>query len=210
MRKATRIAATAFGLMAGIAGLEHGYFEILQGNIRPLSWMFASMGYPCVPEKIWHACEPAMTLLPTFLTAGILTVIISLLTFIWSASFVQRKNGGMVLIFLSVVLLLSGGGFFPPLFGIIGGAAGIQINKPFTGKPTNRTLDFAAKLWPWPLVIFIVWVLGQYPVGYFFNEFLQSMMGFSLLVMVVLLPLSIYAGSAHDLQSEMAVSTTRS
>ena len=44
MRKATRITAASFGFIAGIAGLEHGYFEILQGNIRPPSIMFASMG----------------------------------------------------------------------------------------------------------------------------------------------------------------------
>ena len=40
MRKATRIVAASFGVLAGIAGLEHGYFEILQGNTNPLSLMF--------------------------------------------------------------------------------------------------------------------------------------------------------------------------
>ena len=56
MRKATKTVATWFGILAGAAGLEHGYFEILQGNMRPTSLMFASMGPPCVPEKIWNAC----------------------------------------------------------------------------------------------------------------------------------------------------------
>jgi hypothetical protein len=63
-KKATRIVAAGFGVMAGIAGLEHGLFEILQGNTKPTSWMFPSMGSACVPERIWPACEPAMTLLP--------------------------------------------------------------------------------------------------------------------------------------------------
>ena len=201
MRKATHIVATSFGFMAGIAGLEHGYFEILQGNIRPLNWMFASMGSPCAPERIWHACEPAMTILPNLLSAGILTVILGVLIMIWSAGLVQRNNGGGILILLSIILLLFGGGFFPPLFGIIGGIAGTQINNSSVGKSTGGTLGFAAKLWPWPLVIFIVWVLGQYPVGYFFNDFLKSIMGFSLLLMVVMLPLSVYTGYAHDIAS---------
>jgi hypothetical protein len=59
MRKATRIIAASFGFVAGFGGLEHGYFEILQGNARPDSIMIASMGAPCVPEEIWNACEPA-------------------------------------------------------------------------------------------------------------------------------------------------------
>jgi hypothetical protein len=198
MRKATRIVATSFGIIAGIAGLEHGYFEIVQGNTRPISLMFASMGPPCVPEEIWNACEPAMTILPTFLVTGILAVILGLLILIWSAAFVQRKNGGIVLILLSVALLLLGGGIFPPLIGLIGGAAAIQINKPLAGKSTGSILRFAAKLWPWPLVIFTVWILGQFPVGYFFNDFLQSIMGFGLLLILIMLPLSVYTGYAHD------------
>jgi len=203
MRRATRIVATSFGLIAGIAGLGHGYFEVLQGNARPVSLMFASIGSPCVPEKIWHGCEPAMTLLPNFLITGLLTVILGLLTLIWSASFVQRKNGGSILILLSVIMLLFGGGFFPPLFGVVGGVAGTQVDKTLVGKSIGSILHFAAKLWPWPLVIFIVWVFGQYLVGYFFNDFLRSIIGLSLLLMVVLLPLSVYVGYAYDAQNEV-------
>jgi hypothetical protein len=201
MRKASKTVATWFGIVAGIAGLEHGYFEILQGNTRPASLMFASMGPPCVPEQIWNACEPAMTILPNFLVTGLLSVILGLAIMAWSASFVQRKNGGIVLILLSVAFLLFGGGFFPPLIGLVGGAAGTQINEPLTGKPGSIT-RLAAKLWPWPLVIFMVWVWGQFPVGYFFNDFLKSIMGLGLLLILVSLPLSVYTGYAHDAVSQ--------
>ena len=34
MRRATKIIAASFGLFAGFGGLEHGFFEILQGNAR--------------------------------------------------------------------------------------------------------------------------------------------------------------------------------
>jgi hypothetical protein len=198
MRKATRIVAAIFGFLAGIAGLGHGATEILQGNIRPASFMFASIGAPCLPEKVWHACEPAMTLLPNLLVAGILTVILGLLIMVWSAAFVQRRNGGGLLILLSVVLLLVGGGFFPPLIGIVGGVAGIKITKPLANQSAGSLLHFTAKLWPWPLVIFVVWILGQYLVGYFFNDFLKSIMGLALLLIVVLLPFSVFTGYAHD------------
>jgi hypothetical protein len=51
MRKVTRIIAASFGLFAGFGGLEQGYFETLQGNVRPGSILIASMGPPCVPDK---------------------------------------------------------------------------------------------------------------------------------------------------------------
>lgn len=197
MRKATRIVAASMGIAAGIAGLEHGYFEILQGNTRPDGLMIVSMGPPCVPEEIWNACEPAMTILPNFLITGILSVILGLLILVWSAGFVQRKHGGLVLILLSVALLLFGGGLFPPLIGIIAGAAGTQINRPLVGEPGSIT-RLAAKLWPRPLVLLIVWLLGQFPVGYFFNDFLKSIMVFGLLLILTMLPLSVYCGYAHD------------
>lgn len=199
MRKASKSVASWFGVIAGIAGLEHGYFEILQGNTRPLSLMFASMGPPCDPGKVWNGCEPAMTILPNFLITGILTILLSLLVLIWSVAFIQSKQGGLGLILLSIVLLLFGGGIFPPLIGLVGGSVGMQINKPLPQKPVGAFLRFAGKLWPWPLVIFLVWILGQFPVGYFFNDFLKSIIGFGLLLILVMLPLSAYAAYARDL-----------
>jgi len=198
MRKATRIVASTLGILAGIAGLEHGYFEILQGNTRPLTLMFPSMGSPCIPEKVWHACEPAMTILPTFLVTGILAVLLSLLVLVWSAAFVQRKYGGSLLIVFSVILLLFGGGFFPPLIGIVGGIAGIKINQPLPGKPAGKFIRFVAALWPWPLVILVAWLLGQYPIGFINNDFLKSIIGLGLLLIVVMLPLSAYTAYAKD------------
>src|SRR5574342_868342 len=133
MRKATKSVATWFGITAGVGGLEHGYFEILQGSTKPQGLMIASMGPPCVPEEIWNTCEPAMTVIPNFLITGILSVILGLLILVWSAGIVSRKNGGMVLLLLSVASLLFGGGIFPPLIGIVGGAAGVKINKTVAG-----------------------------------------------------------------------------
>jgi hypothetical protein len=197
MRKATKTVAMWLGMSAGLAGLEHGYFETLQGSTRPASLMFASWGPPCVPEKIWHACEPAMSILPNFLITGLLAMLLSLAIMVWSAGFIQRKHGGLVLILLSIALLLFGGGFFPPIIGLVGGVAGMQIHKPITGQPGSLT-RFAAKLWPWPLVIFLVWAFGQFLVGYFFNDFLTSLMGLSLLLILTSLLLSVYVGYAHD------------
>jgi hypothetical protein len=201
MRKATRTVATWFGVAAGTAGIEHGYFEILQGNTKLQSLMIASIGPPCVPEKAWNACEPAMTIIPNFLLTGILAVVIGLLVLIWSAAFVGRKNGGTVLILLSVALLLFGGGLFPSLIGIVGGVAGMKINKSIKEEQVKGLVRSAARLWPWPLVIFMVWIVGQWPAGYFFNDFMQKAMYFGLFLIFATLPLSVYTAYAHDVQT---------
>jgi len=197
MRKATKAVATCLGVAAGIAGLEHGYYEILQGSTRPDGIMIVSMGSPCVPEEIWNSCEPAMTIIPNFLHTGILAILVGFTMIIWSVGFVQRKHGGLVLILLSIALLLFGGGLFPPLIGLIGGTAGTKINKPINRVPGNFP-HLAAKLWPWPLVVLMTWLLGQFVVGYFFNEFLMGVMWWGLLLILTMLPLSVYTGYAHD------------
>ena len=197
MRKATRVDASLFGLFAGFGGPEHGYFEILQGNVRPDSLIIAAIGPPCEPEKVWNLCEPAMTVIPSFLVTGILATVIGLITMIWAAAFVQRKNGGIVLILLSIALLLVGGGLFPPVIGIIAGVIGTRINAPLTRQP-GSVLRFFAKLWPWPLVAFFVWVFGQFLVGHYFNEFLQKSGFLSPLLIIGLFVLSILTGYAYD------------
>ena len=198
MRKATKTVARWFGVVAGIAGMMHGYYETLQGNTRPDGVVIPSIGPPCVAEEAWNACEPAMTLLPNFLITGILAIVIGLAVLIWSVGFVQRKHGGLVLILLNIVLLLFGGGFFPPLIGIIAGIAGLNIHKPLPNKEPSVLLRLAARLWPWPLVIFLVWIWGQIPVGYLFNDFMQSIMGFGVILILAMLPLSVYSAYGRD------------
>ena len=198
MRKATLRVATWFGVVAGIAGMMHGYYEILQGNTRPTGIVIPSIGPPCVAEEAWNACEPAMTVVPNFLVTGLLAVIFGLAVLIWSGWFIKSKNGGMVLIGLSVALLVFGGGFFPPLIGVIGGIAGLSIHKPIPDKAPGAVLRFAARLWPWPLVIFLVWVWGQILIGYLFNDFMQGIMIYGVALILLMLPLSVYSAYGSD------------
>jgi len=128
---------------------------------------------------------------------GIVTIFLGLAIMLWSAAFIHRKHGGLILIILSIVFLLLGGGFFPPLIGIIAGAAGTQINKPLSGNPGAIT-RYASKLGYLPLIILLIWLLGQFPVGYWFNDFLQSIMGLGLLLILTMLPLSVYTAYARD------------
>lgn len=201
MRKATRIVAAGLGVFAGIGGPEHGYFEILRGNVKPESIVFASMGPPCQPEEVWHACEPAMSIIPNYLVTGILAVIVGIITMVWAAAFVHRKRGGLVLILLSIALLLVGGGLFPPLIGVIAGLIGTRINAPVTRQPTRLT-SFLARLWPWSMIVFYVWMFGQFIFGYFFNEFILNSGYFFPLLILGLMALTIASAMAQDVQRE--------
>ncbi len=203
MRKATRISATVLGLTAGGAGIEHGIFEILQGNTRPEGLMISSIGPPCVPELSWNQCEPAMTIIPNFLITGILAVILGFVVLAWSAFFVHRRHGGLALILLCIPLLLFGGGIFPPLIGVVAGALGTRIHKPL--RPEKSRLSDGlrralAALWPWTLILYVVWILGQWVIGHFWNDWLLAN-GYLILVMVLgtllLTPTTAYA---YDLQ----------
>lgn len=200
MRKATRIVASALGMFAGFGGPEHGVFEMLQGHIRPDGLFIAAMAPPCNPEEVWNLCEPAMTVVPSFLVTGILATVLGLITMIWAAAFVQRKRGAVVLILLSIALLLFGGGLFPPVIGIIAGAVGGRINAPLTRQPT-RVSRFLARLWPWALVSFFAWAFGQFLIGHYFNEFLQASGFLSPLLILGLLVLSILAARASDVEA---------
>ena len=203
MRKAARISATALGLTGGLAGIEHGVFEMLQGNARPQGLMIASMGPPCVPELAWNQCEPAMTIIPSFAITGILAILLGIMVTVWSAFFVQKKHGGLVLILLSIPLLLFGGGIFPPLIAIIAGAIGTRINKPLNpegSRLSGELLRALALLWPWSLALYVLWVLGQWVIGYLFNDWLLAN-GYLIIFMVLgTLILTVITTYAHDLQ----------
>jgi hypothetical protein len=204
MRRATRIVASSLGVFAGIGGPEHGIFEIMRGNVRPESVMIASMRPPCNPEQVWHACEPAMTVIPNFLVTGILATIVGVITMVWAAFFTRRRRGGLVLILLSVALLLVGGGLMPPAIGIIGGVVGTRVNAPVKREATQVS-RFLAKLWPWALVAFFTWMLAQFAVGHFFNAFLMRT-GYAIPLLIVgLMVLSIVSAFAHDREHKQAV-----
>jgi hypothetical protein len=190
------------GLTAGVAGIEHGVFEVLQGNTRPEGLMIASIGPPCVPELSWNQCEPAMTVVPSFLVTGILAIILGLIVTLWSAFFIDRRRGGLVLILLCIPLLLFGGGIFPPVIGAIAGALGTRIYKPLNPEGSRLSgglLRFLAVLWPWALGLYVAWVLGQWVIGYFFNDWLLAN-GYLIIVMVLgSLLLTVIASYARDL-----------
>jgi hypothetical protein len=147
-----------------------------------------------------------MTVIPSFLVTGILAIVFGLIVLVWSTFFVQKKRGGLVLILLCIPLLLFGGGIFPPLIGVIAGALGTRIHKPLNvegSRLSGGLLRFLAVLWPWVLAVYVLWVLGQWVIGHFFNDWLLAN-GYLIIVMVLgSLLLTVPTAYARDLHGAM-------
>jgi hypothetical protein len=103
--------------MIGLGGMAHGIFEILQGN-KPTLDILDRIG--------------AFTLLPTYLLAGITTVLVSLSVIIWTIWFIDKKNGPFIFLLLSILLFFTGGGVAIIAGYMLTWAVASRINKPLT------------------------------------------------------------------------------
>ena len=153
MNHTTRIIVATVGAFLGIAGLDHGIFEILQGNTPTNGLIIQAIG----PEQRLWGTEEAFTIVPNFLMTGILAVIVSLAIIVWSIGFVHRKHGATVLGLLFIALFLVGGGIAAQImFAPFTWAAATRIHRPLTGwrkvlpEGIRRGL---ATIWPATLII---------------------------------------------------------
>ena len=207
MRNATRVMVSTMGTIMGLAGIEHGIGEILQGNVAPSGVMILS--WPGSAFFRIVAGEPAMTIVPNLLVTGILAILFSLIFLLWATMFVQRKNGGLVLILLSIIMLLVGGGIFPPIIGIIIGILGTRINAPLTWWRSHLSVDlrhFLGKVWPWSFVVCLIGWLLLFPginiFGYFFGVNNPTLTVILIFFALGSLLLTIFTGFARDSQTQ--------
>ena len=161
MNRATKTIVSTIGVVLGISGLDHGIFEILQGNQPTNSLIINAIG----PDHImWeHGGESAFTILPTFLLTGIFAILTGIAMIIWSVWFIDQKQGPIVFFSLNLLLFLFGGGIAAPI--LIYPPAGIAaffIHKPLNGWKKvlpARIRPVFAKLWPYSLVIGVISML---------------------------------------------------
>ncbi len=133
--RATVVTITTYGIITGLVGIEHALGEILQGDQAPDGVVFTSWPNSAFFRSV--AGEPAMSLIPNFLTSGIATFLVSAAILLWSIRFAPRKWSGFALILLSIALLLVGGGFGPPHLGIIIGLAALKNHSGFAWTRTH-------------------------------------------------------------------------
>jgi hypothetical protein len=212
INSATKIFSSTLGILVGLAGMEHGYFEYLQGDVRPDSIMIDAIG---PAQRFWeYGTETALTIIPNFLISGILAMIIGLLVVIWAYAFIQRKFGAVILLFLSVSLFLVGGGFAPIFLTILAFVAATRINKPLKWWQSRCPVIIRrviAKFWPWSLIFSVLMFVIAVEIAIFGNPLLRFLdpettfaIQFSLgLGMLILSILSLPAAYAHDAQRQV-------
>jgi hypothetical protein len=207
MRNATREITATLGALMGVAGIEHGFGEILQGSIAPPGIVF-----PSWPGSAFFRIvggEPAMTIVPNLLVTGISAFIFSLAYLVWATLLVQRKNASLALILLSIAMLLVGGGIFPPIIGMIIGILGTRISSPLTWWRTHLSVGlrhFLAKIWSGSFfACLIAWLLlfpGINILGYFFGVNDPNLTVILILFAFGSLLLTILSGFAYDIQRQ--------
>lgn len=210
MNNATRVIVATLGVVFGISGMSHGFFEALQGN-TPTGGMFIS----AIGEAhmMWpHGNEPAFTLIPNFLITGIAAMLVGLAIIIWSLGLVHKKNGSTILLLLFALLLLVGGGvaqllFFPWIW-----LVSTRIKKPLIWwrkiLPGKIQMPLG-KSWLWCLIIssaLLVFVLQIAITGFVPTlndpETVLSVMLICLVVEAVVFPLTFISGFARDMAME--------
>ena len=103
---ATRVVASTVGVFSGLAGIVHGFSEMLQGNATPSSIVINAID---PAQRLWpEATLHAFTIVPNFLITGILAMIVGLLVTIWAGAFIDRNDSARVLLLLAIILFLVG------------------------------------------------------------------------------------------------------
>jgi hypothetical protein len=203
MNSATKVFASTFGAVMAIAGVEHGIGEILQGNAVPGGLMILSW-----PESVFFhnlGGEPAMTVVPNLLLTGVLAVIVSLALLLWCLLFLHRKNGGAIMIALSIAMLLVGGGIFPPIFGILIGIVAARIHRPFSSLNPRRASGFQrflAGLWPFSYAACILAWVSVMPAAYLFGGKSPVVILAVLLFALGTMVLTMVSGFEKDIQAQ--------
>jgi hypothetical protein len=148
--------------MLGIAGLDHGFFETLQGNLPTTGLIIQAIG---PAHRMWlHGTEEAFTLIPNYRLTGLLAILVSLAIMVWSVGYIQTKHGPTVFILLFVLLFLVGGGIGQIVFFIPTWLASTRINQPLSWWRKvlpSRIRRALAKLWPFSLgAVLVCFLIG--------------------------------------------------
>jgi hypothetical protein len=211
MNHATRIIVAAMGVMLGIAGMNHGFFETLQGNTPTRTLIIQAIGDE---EQMWlYGTEEAFTIIPNFLLTGILAIIFSIAIIIWSVGFVHKKHGSAVFFLLFLLLFLTGGGIAQIVFFIPTWLASTRINRPLTWWRKvlpEKSRRILAKGWPYSLsaVLFCflvgleIAIFGFVP-GVTNPDTALSISWSFLLAAWILMLISFVAGFAYDIERQL-------
>jgi hypothetical protein len=204
---ATRVIATTVGIIFGLSGINHGLFEVLQGNTPTDGLVIQAIGRA---QRFWPlGTEEALTIIPNFLISGLLSMLLGLAIVVWSLRFLHTKRGPTVFLALFVLLFLVGGGIGQVVFFLPAWAFATHMDKPPTWwrkALPRRMWPFLSRLWSILLVLASLTILvgieiaisGYYP-GITDPETIQNIAMTLVFASAALFILSFIAGYGHEL-----------
>jgi hypothetical protein len=204
---ATRVIATTVGVIFGIGGFDHGFFEFLQGNTPTNGLIIQAIGEA---QRFWvEGTEEAFTIIPNFLISGLLSMALGLTIVIWSLFFIHTKHGRTVFLGLFILLFLFGGGIGQLAFFIPAWAFATRIDKPLTWwrKVLPRSIwPFLSKLWIITLILSSLAILFGLEIAIFGflpgatnPEHINNVTLMLVLISAILNIVSFIAGFGHEL-----------
>jgi hypothetical protein len=169
INKSIKITASAIGVLLGLSGaLNHGIFEILQGNVSTNGFFIEAISEK---HRLWlYGTEAAFTIVHNFLITGILAVLTGLSIVLWSLKYLHSKHGAKVFLALLILLTLVGGGIGYIVLFIPTWAFATLINRPLNWW--NRKLSYSFKerlsgIWIYSMVATILCWLMVMQLGIF-------------------------------------------
>ena len=205
---ATRVIVTTIGVIFGVAGFNHGFFEFLQGNTPTGGLFIHAIGDA---QRFWpQGTEDAFTIIPNFMITGILAMLLGVTIIIWSLRFIQEPYGPTGFLVLFILLFLVGGGIGQPAFFIPAWAFATRMNKPLTwwrNVLPRSTWPFLSKLWIITLALSSVIVLIGLEIAIFGfvpgmtdPESIQNTALLCILASAILNVITFIAGFGHELR----------
>jgi hypothetical protein len=205
---ATRVIATTVGVIFGLAGFNHGFFEFLQGNTPTNGLIIQAIGEG---QRFWSlGTEEAFTIIPNFMISGLLSMAFGLTIIIWSLWFLPTKRGPIIFLVLFILLFLVGGGIGQIAFFIPAWAFATRMNAPLTWwrkKLPQSTWPFLSRVWIVMLILASLLILiglevaifGYVP-GMMDPERIQSTGMLLVFSSALLYVVSFIAGFGHELR----------
>jgi len=205
---ATRVTATVIGVFFGLfSGVNHGFFELLQGNKPTNGFAIHAIGEA---QRFWPlGTEDAFTLIPNFMITGIVSMVVGVAIIVWSIWFLPTKLGRTVYLGLFILSFLVGGGIGQAFFFIPAWAFATRLEKPLTWWQKvlpRRIRPFLSRLWIVMLVLATLVMLiglemaifGYFP-GLTTPEAIQNTVLLFVLASAILYVLTFIAGFGHEL-----------
>lgn len=210
VNRAIQTIVATLGVIFGIGGIGHGFFETLQGNTATNGYYIDAIGEA---NRMWlYGNEPAFTIIPNFLATGIAAMLIGIAVVVWSAGFMNKKYASHIFLSLFILLFLFGGGVAQIIFFSIVWAMSTRIHKPLNWWKKVFPVGvrrFLSKLWFPFLVASSLLILYTLQIAIFgFVPGISNPDSISLVMVTTLgigllfLVFSFISGCAHDIEME--------